>query len=347
MVAGGTHAQILAFAGYLPEKEILTESFAKLGDLPASIEFKRLTGINAHREAAEDEGSLELALKAGQKALERCGIPREEIDLVISCSVSQLSPELHQHISPSFATSIAEHLGIYGAQTFDVANACSSMMTSLMIAEAKIKAGKIRHALIVSGEHITSLIDEAKSKNLWLHSKAIASMTVGDGAAAYVVGPSKDAKRMTFSEPFTFAQYNNHCIGEASRERPGPRMRTKAKQLQLGVLDNLSEFLQRSMKHMELEWSSIDHVYSHPTTPKAVKKGAKIAEESVGSIKFLHNDSKDIGNTASTSHGVLLEMSREAGHLKEDDTAILVSFGSGLAMLALHFHLPKGVEGWS
>ena len=57
MVAGGTHAQILAFAGYLPEKEILTESFAKLGDLPASIEFKRLTGINAHREAAEDEGS--------------------------------------------------------------------------------------------------------------------------------------------------------------------------------------------------------------------------------------------------------------------------------------------------
>ena len=76
MVDGGTHAQILAFAGYLPEKEILTESFAKLGDLPASIEFKRLTGINAHREVAEDEGSLELALKAGQKALERCGIPR-------------------------------------------------------------------------------------------------------------------------------------------------------------------------------------------------------------------------------------------------------------------------------
>ena len=44
---------------------------------------------------------------------------------------------------------------------------------------------------------------------------------------------------------------------------------------------------------------------------------------------------------------IVLEMSREAGHLKEDDTAILVSFGSGLAMLALHFHLPKGVEGWS
>ena len=130
MVAEGRHAQILAFAGYLPEKEILTESFAKLGDLPASIEFKRLTGINAQREAAEDEGSLELALRAGEKALERCGISRGEIDLVISCSVSQLSPELQQHISPSFATLIAKHLGIHEAQTFDVANACSSMMTA-------------------------------------------------------------------------------------------------------------------------------------------------------------------------------------------------------------------------
>ena len=98
---------------------------------------------------------------------------------------------------------------------------------------------------------------------------------------------------------------------------------------------------------MELEWSSIDHVYSHPTTPKAVMKGAKIAESSVGAIKSLHNDSENTGNTASTSHGVLLELSHSAGHLKSDETAILVSFGSGLAMLALHFHLPKGVEQWS
>lgn len=347
MDQGGEHAQILAFAGYLPEKSVDTESFAKLGDLPASIEFKRLTGILAHREAGDDEGSLELAVEAGKKALLRGSVAPEEIDLVISCSVSQLSPELHQHISPSFATYIAHELGIHNAQTFDVANACSSMMTALMIAQAKIKAGKIRHALVVSGEHITSLIDEAKSKNLWLHNKAIASLSVGDGAAAYIVGPSTEPNRMIFSEPFTFAQYNNHCIGEASRERPGPRMRTKAKQLQMGVLDNLSEFLQRSMNHMELEWSSIDHVYSHPTTPKAVMKGAKIAESSVGAIKFLHNDSENTGNTASTSHGVLLELSHNAGHLKSDETVILVSFGSGLAMLALHFHLPKGVEQWS
>jgi 3-oxoacyl-[acyl-carrier-protein] synthase-3 len=347
MQEGREHAQILSFAGYLPEKSVETTSFAALGDLPASIDFTRLTGILSHKEASPDEGSFELAVKAGKKALDRSNIPPGSIDLVISCSVSQLSPELHQHISPSFATGIARSIGAINAQTFDVANACSSMMTGLKIAEARIRSGKIRNALVVSGEHITSLIDEAKSKNLWIHNKAIASLTVGDGAAAYVIGQSKTPRRIVFSEAFTFAQYNKHCIGEASRNRAGPRMRTSAKQLQMGVLDNLSEFLKRSMSHMDLEWSDIDHVYSHPTTPKAVLKGAKIAEESVGEIKLLHNDSHDTGNTASTSHGVLLEKSNQAGHLKSNETAILVSFGSGLAMLAMHFHLPEGVEQWS
>ena len=49
-----------------------------------------------------------------------------------------------------------------------------------MIADSMIKSGEIQTARPF-GENITSLIDEAKSNNLWLKSKAIASMTVGDG----------------------------------------------------------------------------------------------------------------------------------------------------------------------
>ena len=44
------------------------------------------------------------------------------------------------------------------------------MVTGLMIADQKIKAGKIRNALIVSGEHLTPIIEEALSRNLlWNH----------------------------------------------------------------------------------------------------------------------------------------------------------------------------------
>lgn len=346
MTRDDCHSQMISFAAYLPEKEVLTTSFAGPNHLPRSLDFVRLTGILAHREASKLQGSFELAVEAAKKALTRGKINPESIDLVINSSVSKMDKELSQHLSPSYATLIANELGIKDAQTFDVSNACASMMTALMIAESRIRTGQIKYALIVSGEYITPIIDEAKRRNLYLNPRAIASLTVGDGAAAYILGPSKEKGRIRFSEPFTLAQYNKHCIGQACKNHRGPQMRTKAKDLQNGVLNNLGVFLQRSIKKMEVKWDEIDHTYSHPTTPKAVKKGAKLATGIFGEINFLHNDSAKTANTASTTHGVLLEISQNSGYLKSDETALIVSFGSGLAILAMHFNLPKGVEEW-
>lgn len=347
MLGGATHTQMVSFAGFLPDKKVKTTSFASPNDLPRSLDFVRLTGILAHREVTGSQGSFELAIGAAKKALSRAEIHPNDIDLVINSSVSKMDSQLRQHLSPSFATLIADELQITNAQTFDVSNACASMLTALMIADSRIRSGKSKYALVVSGEHITPIIGEAKRRNLYLHPRAIASLTVGDGAAAYILGPSKEEGRIRFSEPFTMAQYNRHCIGQACKSHAGPQMRTRAKDLQDGVMNNLGNFLQRSVDYMAIKWHEIDHTYSHPTTPKAVNKGAKIASDVMGEINFLHNNSAETANTASTTHGVQLELSQNQGHLKSDDTALLVSFGSGLAILAMHFRLPEGVENWS
>ena len=346
MQVGDRFAQMVSFAGYLPEKQVSTKSFAGIEDLPRSLDFVRLTGIESHHEVSKDQGSFELAIEAAKKALLRANLEASSIDLIINASVSKMDKNLSQHLSPSYATSIANELGAKNAQTFDVSNACASMMTSLMIAESRIKSGNVDYALIVSGEFITPIIHEAKRRNLYLHPRALASLTVGDGAAAYILGPSKSSGRIRFSEPFTLAQYNKHCIGQASKKHRGPQMRTKARDLQNGVINNLGVFLQRSVNYMNLKWEEIAHTYSHPTTPKAVKKGAKIAIDIFGEINFLHNDSSDTANTASTTHGVLLEKSQNSGYLKSDETVFMVSFGSGLAIMAIHFNLPEGVENW-
>ena len=347
MQGSETHSQMLSFAGFLPDKKVETTSFASTSDLPRSLDFVRLTGILAHREVSDGQGSFELAIGAAKKALSRVDVDLNDIDLVINSSVSKMDSQLRQHLSPSFATLIASELGISNAQTFDVSNACASMLTGLMIADSRIRSGQSKYALVVSGEHITPIIGEAKRRNLYLHPRAMASLTVGDGAAAYILGPSSKEGRIRFSEPFTMAQYNMHCIGQACKSHAGPQMRTKAKQLQDGVMNNLGNFLQRSVDFMKINWHEIDHTYSHPTTPKAVKKGAKIASDAMGEINFLHNNSTETANTASTTHGIQLEISQNNGHLNADETAILVSFGSGLAILAMHFRLPKGVENWS
>lgn len=341
------YAEMVSFAAYLPEKTVETKSFAGTKDLPGSLDFVRLTGITSHHEVAKGQGSLELAVQAGKKAISRAGIEPDSLGLIINASVSKMNAALDQHLSPSLATLVASELGAKNAQTFDVSNACAGMVTALMIAESRIKSGKIDYAMVISGEFITPIIDEAKRRNLYLTPRAIASLTVGDGSAAYILGASKHEGRIKFSEPVTFAQYNRHCIGQASKNHRGPQMRTKARDLQNGVMTNIGLFLQRSLTHMDVKWDQIDHTYSHPTTPKAVKKGAKIASDLLGEINFLHNESADTANTASTTHGVLLEKSQKSGCLNSDETAILISFGSGLAILAMHFNLPEGVENWS
>ncbi|MDA8616464.1 hypothetical protein N9L27_06540 [Candidatus Poseidoniales archaeon] len=347
MESAKNHAEMVSFAAYLPEKTVKTTSFAGTKDMPRSLDFVRLTGITSHHEVAKEQGSLELAVQAGRKAIARAGIEPDSLGLIINASVSKMNPNLDQHLSPSLATLVASELGAKNAQTFDVSNACAGMVTALMIAESRIKSGKIEYAMVISGEFITPIIDEAKRRNLYLTPRAIASLTVGDGSAAYILGRTKHEGRIKFSEPITFAQYNRHCIGQASKRHRGPQMRTKARDLQNGVMTNIGIFLQRSLLHMDLKWNEIDHTYSHPTTPKAVKKGAKIASDLLGEINFLHNDSFDTANTASTTHGVLLEKSQKNGYLQSDETAIIISFGSGLAILAMHFNLPKGVKDWS
>ena len=347
MESAKNHAEMVSFAAYLPEKTVKTTSFAGTKDMPRSLDFVRLTGIISHHEVAKEQGSLELAVQAGKKAIARAGIEPDSLGLIINASVSKMNPNLDQHLSPSLATLVASELGAKNAQTFDVSNACAGMVTALMIAESRIKSGKIEYAMVISGEFITPIIDEAKRRNLYLTPRAIASLTVGDGSAAYILGRTKHEGRIKFSEPITFAQYNRHCIGQASKRHRGPQMRTKARDLQNGVMTNIGIFLQRSLLHMDLKWNEIDHTYSHPTTPKAVKKCAKIASDLLGEINFLHNDSFDTANTASTTHGVLLEISQKNGYLQSDEAAIIISFGSGLAILAMHFNLPKGVKDWS
>ena len=46
MQEGNRFAQMVSFAGYLPEKQVTTKSFAGVDDLPRSLDFVRLTGID-------------------------------------------------------------------------------------------------------------------------------------------------------------------------------------------------------------------------------------------------------------------------------------------------------------
>ena len=338
----GLYTQIRGFACYLPPNIKTSDDTVPFGTLPRGIDFKRLTKIDSHHEVLEGQGGLELAVEAANKAIERSGVSRDEIDLVISCSVTKLNSKLQNLIEPCLASHISTALEI-DAQNFDVANACSGMVTGLLIADRKIKSGKVRNALVVSGEYLTGALYEALDKNLFFNPKALASLTIGDAGGAYVISESEE-ERIRFFEPVTLAQYSQLCIGDAAVGRPGPAMRTDSKKLQRGALGNLGEYLKRGMRNNE-EWSTHHHVISHQTTPRAVEKGAQIIENALGHGDAVRSISHT-GNTASTSHTAVLEKLLEDGDLAPNQKIYFISFGSGLALIGMNFHIPSELEQW-
>src|SRR5688572_289529 len=86
------------------------------------------TGIRTRFYAPDDWATSDLALRAGQQALERAGVPPEDVDVII---VGTDSPD---YITPATSVLVQTKLGARRAGTFDVGCACASFPTALAAA---------------------------------------------------------------------------------------------------------------------------------------------------------------------------------------------------------------------
>ena len=94
--------------------------------------------------------ALELHVQAAKRALDDAGIPKAEIDGLLTCS-SMTEDNIRHHIV------VAEHLGIYAKSLCDtLRTGGSSFGYALQLAHDAIKAGRCRAVLIVSGDNLAT-----------------------------------------------------------------------------------------------------------------------------------------------------------------------------------------------
>jgi 3-oxoacyl-[acyl-carrier-protein] synthase-3 len=133
----------------------------------------RRTGIVERRHAAAGAQLSALAAAAGREALADAALDASELDLLI---VATFTPD---SIIPPASASVAHLLGAGHASTFDLNNACSGFVSALAVADASIRAGGCRHALVIGAEIISRHLDPRDRKT---------AAVFGDGAAALVLG---------------------------------------------------------------------------------------------------------------------------------------------------------------
>lgn len=129
------YAAFRSVGAYIPPKIMTNQDFEKIIDTSDEWITKR-TGIKQRRLSEENEASSDLGARAAQVAIDRAGIAKEDIDLVICATVT---PDYL--CMPSTACLIASKLDLPPVMAYDISAACTGFVYALSVAKAFIESG--------------------------------------------------------------------------------------------------------------------------------------------------------------------------------------------------------------
>ncbi|HET7717406.1 MAG TPA: beta-ketoacyl-ACP synthase III, partial [Bauldia sp.] len=162
---------VLGAGGYLPAKILSNDDLSRMVD--TSDEWiRQRTGIRERRIAADGEFTSDLALHAAQGALEAAGLTASDIDMIV------LATATPDHTFPAAAVAVQNKLGMRHGAAFDIQAVCSGFLYALTSADAMIRAGQSKRALVIGAETFSRILD-------WTDRSTC--VLFGDGAGAVVL----------------------------------------------------------------------------------------------------------------------------------------------------------------
>lgn len=325
----------------LPETSVATSEIVHKLKVSKLLKLQLLTGISSRRVCGPDEDSFTLAVDAAKDCLSHSKYEAGEIEMIISCSISKYVNGLKHCYEPSISSLVKHRLGCPNALSFDISNACAGMITGVHIANNFISRGAVKNCLIVSGEYITSISNNAVLNISSLKHDQLASLTVGDAGAAIILTAAEKKEECFFvSELVSLSQFSDLCIGNQSTRQPGGVMKTAMKKIHEVSILNAPPIIKCALEKAGLRMNQIDFIIPHQTSKLSIQSGAKyfagVFGEEPGEVVI---NLQDTGNTASTTHFTTLYKYLMEQRLKEGDKIMLLSFASGLVIGIIIFSI--------
>lgn len=162
---------IRGVGAYLPKRVLTNAELARMVDTTDEWIVER-SGIQQRHIAGDDEKTSDLGIAAARQALVRAGIDPLDIDLVICATATP------DRTFPATAVRIQNALGISKGAAFDVQAVCSGFVYAMTTADALLRTGQFRRALVIGAETFSRILD-------W--SDRSTCVLFGDGAGAVVL----------------------------------------------------------------------------------------------------------------------------------------------------------------
>ena len=313
------HTRIAGTGSFLPPKRLSND------DLARQLAAQRVetsdqwiverTGIHARRFAADDVACSDLALAAARSALEAAACRPEDVDLII---VATSTPDM---VFPSTACILQAKLGIvHGCAAFDVQAVCSGFVYGLTVADAMIKSGAARRALVVGAEIFSRILD---------FTDRTTCVLFGDGAGAVVLEAS-DAPGLLASELHADGRHVGIlCVpgsvsgGKVSGD-PLLKMDGQAVfKLAIGVLGDVARAVLVKAGRSEAD---IDWLIPHQANLRIMQGTARKLKLPMEKLIVTVDEH---GNTSAASIPLALDQAVRSGRIARGDTLLLEGVGGG------------------
>lgn len=311
-------SRIIGTGGCLPEGRLtnhqLAAQLAQQGIETSDEWIVERTGIRARHFAASDTQTSDLALAAARQALEAAGCQATELDLII---VATSTPDM---IFPSTACLLQHKLGNIGAAAFDVQAVCSGFVYALSVADAMIRNGAVRKALVVGAEIFSRLLD---------FTDRTTCVLFGDGAGAVVLQASErpgilatqlhaDGRHAgILCTPGTVS--GGRVVGDPLLKMDGPAVF----KLAVGVLEEVAREVLAKAGRTDAD---IDWLVPHQANIRIIQSTAKKLK--LGMDKVIVTLAEH-GNTSAASIPLALDAGVRSGKVRPGDTVMLEGVGGG------------------
>lgn len=310
------YAKISGTGSYLPANRVSNDDLAQKVDTSDEWITAR-TGIKFRHIAAENEKTSDLAAEAARRALDAAGLDSGEIDLII---VATATPDMQ---FPSTATIVQQKLGIdNGCPAFDVQAVCAGFMYALTTANAYIKSGMAKNALVIGAETFSRIVD-------W--NDRTTCVLFGDGAGAVVLSAA-DKPGIIHGKLKADGNYLNllnapgkiadgQICGSPYVKMDGPGVFKFAVKMLAKIADEV-------ISEAGYTAAQIDWIVPHQANRRIIESTAKHLGLSMDKVILTVQDH---GNTSAASIPLALDTGIRNGQIKRGQNLLLEGIGGGFA----------------
>ena len=309
-------AVLAGIGGYLPSRVLTNDELSRTLDT-SDAWIRERTGIAERRIAAPGETCATMAEAASRAALEDAGSTAAEVDVVI------LATATPDQAFPAAAVRVQAALGMARGFAFDVSAACSGFVYALSLADAMIRAGQARSALVIGSEVYSRILN-------W--QDRATCVLFGDGAGAVYLRasqPGEDGRGILSTHLHSEGRHGDllYVDGAVGRpDRPGHLM-MNGREIFRHAVTKLACVVDEALTANGLGHDDVDWLVPHQANRRiidAMGKKLGLPPERVVVTVDRH------ANTSAASIPLALAEACRDGRIKRGDLVLMEALGGGL-----------------